>query len=150
MSTKETAYSARVFEVLEAMALQFPSISVTMEIWRPASVNKGGDLYADQQVEVWVRLGEDVPAFYIEKLERWFDSVLGIVHQDAHRVILPEGYDLRGDDHIILHGDAWLITQSAEQAGVAQLMIDKAKSRFVRPPRTDPTYRQMTMRARIA
>jgi len=146
--SKEAVFRTRILEVLASMALQFPSLSVRIDLWRPAIVNRGE--YADQQVEVWIRLDEEVPAFYVETMERWFEKEIGIIRENVNYVILPAGFDLEPDDHVILNGESWMVIQSAEQAGISKVKIDIRKSRFVAPARTEPTYRQMTMKARIS
>jgi hypothetical protein len=147
--SRERLFGLRAMEILHAMALQFPSLAVNIDLWRPVVVSQPHGQYSDDATEVWVRLGESVPAFYIESMERWFELGVGIVIQNYNYIILPGGYNLQPSDHIILNSMSWLITESAEQAGIAKLRIDQTKSRFVMPDRAAPTYRQMGMRARI-
>jgi len=58
-------------------------------------------------------------------------------------------YNLEPTDHVIINGEAWMVTEFVKQAGISKLKLDRVKSRFKAPPRTDPVYRQMTMRAKI-
>lgn len=145
--SKEAAFNARILEILEGMALQYPSLSVLIDIWRPCVVNKSG--YADTQTEVWVRLAENVPAFHVNTFERWYEKEVGVLISPVAYVILPDVFNIEPEDHIILKGVPHMVITTAEQAGVSKIKIEKQKSRFVHPPRSAPTYRQMTIKARL-
>lgn len=146
--SKEFAFRGRVLEILDALALQWPSLSVRVDMWRISVVNPTTD-YSDKQVQVWVRLAENVPAFFVTTAERWYQKEEGVIHMNVEWIITPDLYDMEPDDVVILNGSSWMVVEAAEQAGISKLKIDHVKSRFIAPPRTDPTYRQMTMKARI-
>lgn len=147
--TKEDVFKERVLEILDALALQYPSLSVHVDLVRPAVVSMTNADYPDVIVEKWVKLAEHVPAFYLETLEKWFQQDVGIVRQNTSYVILPAGYDLEPDDHIILNGEPWMVIRAAEQMGVSKVQVDRPKSRYKGVPKTEPTYRQTSMKARI-
>lgn len=150
---KEEAFGARVYEILGGLAEQYPSLSVTVDLWRPTIVSQMASEYSDDKAEVWVRLDEAVPAFFIETMERWYEVGVGLVRENYNYVILPGDYNLEPDDHIIMENTAWMVVASADQAGIAKLRVDKTKSRFKNPPRlisrATQTYRQCTLRALI-
>lgn len=146
--SKEAAFRDRVLEILDALAVQWPSLSVHVDLWRIGVVNPTTD-YSDKQVQVWVRLAEEVPAFFVTTAERWYQADVGVIRMQVNWIITPALYSLEADDVVILNGEAWMVVEAAEQAGISKLKIDHVKSRFIAPPRTDPTYRQMGMKARI-
>ncbi len=148
LSYTERALRNRLLSVLETMARIMPSLSVTVDVWRPKVVSLAE--FADEGREVWIRLGEGVPAFFLEDMSRWFDTKVGIYLQDDHNLMLPDGMDIRPDDHIIINGESWMVVGSAEQAGISKVKVDKVKSRFRAPARTEPTYRELGMKVRIA
>lgn len=145
--SKEEVFKGRILEVLAGMALQYPSLSVLIDIWRPAVVNRTG--YADTQTEVWVRVAESVPAFYVKTFDRWYEKEVGVLTSPASFVILPDTFNIVPEDHIILNGEACMVITTAEQAGISKVKIDKQKSRFVHPARSAPVYRQIGMKARL-
>jgi hypothetical protein len=148
LSVTEQAIRDRLLDVLKTMALLMPSLSVTIEVWRPKVVSVSE--FADEGKEVWIRLAENVPAFYLEDMNRWFDKEIGIVLQNDHKLLIPDGCDVRPDDHVIVNGEAWMVVGSVEQAGISQLKIDKAKSRFRVLARELPIYRELGIKVRIA
>jgi len=121
---------------------------VTVDVWRPKVVSLAE--FADEGKEVWIRLEENVPAFFLEDMDRWFDKEVGIILQDNHNLLLPDGLDIHPDDHVILNGESWMVVGSADQAGIAKVKIDKPKSRFRMPARTAPTYREVGVKVKIA
>jgi len=145
---QEDAFRARVYEILGALALQWPSLSVRVDLWRQGVVSQTND-YSDAQTEVWIRLAENVPAFRVSTVDRWYQKEEGVIYMNQDWLILPAQYTLEPTDNVIIEGLAWMVINSAEQAGVSKVRIDLAKSRFVMPPRTDPTYRQVTTKCRI-
>ncbi len=147
-NSKESLMRDRLLNVLEVSALQFPSMSVTIDLWRPKVVSRGE--FADEGVEVWIRLDEEVPAFFIDKMSRWFDEAVGIIEQTTNSIVLPGGHILKVDDHIILQGEPWIVIGVQDIGGICAARIDKQKSRFQMPARTVPTYREIGMKARIA
>lgn len=147
--SKEEVFADRMQEILASMAEQWPSLSVMVDLWRPCVVSQSEDQFSDDATEVFVRLAEQIPAFFVETSERWFDKELGIIRQNTNHVIIPSGLGIRVDDHVMLNGVPWLITQAAEQAGVAKLTMDKLKSRFVAPARFATVYRQFQAKACI-
>ena len=146
--SQEEAFRERVYEILGALAEQWPSLSVRVDLWRQGVVSQT-DGYSDAQVEVWIRLAENVPAFRVSTVDRWYQKEEGVIYMNQDWVIIPARYTLEPTDNVIIDGVAWMVIDSAEQAGVSKVKIDLEKSRFQMPPRTDPTYRQMTMKARI-
>ncbi len=146
--SKEAIFRDRVLEILDALALQWPSLSVHVDFWRPTVISQSDD-YADKQVETWVRLAEEVPAFFVSTVERWYEKDVGIIRMNTDWLIVPALYNLEPNDHVILNGEPWLIFEATEQAGIGKLKIDRVKSRFQAPPRTDPTVRQLAIKARI-
>jgi hypothetical protein len=146
--SQEEAFRERVYEILGALALQWPSLSVRVDLWRQGVVSQA-DGYSDTQVEVWIRLAENVPAFRVSTVDRWYQKEEGVIYMNQDWLILPAHYTLEPTDNVIVDGIAWMVIDSAEQAGVSKVKIDLAKSRFKMPARTLPTYRQMGMKARI-
>lgn len=152
--SREALFAARLRSILKLMGCQFPSLFQTVDFWRPAVVTPtfdacGNETFPDEEQEVWVRLGESIAAFVFEKEEKFFQAGEGVVRMRVTWVYVPEGMDIRGDDHVIIGGFAYMVTESIEQAGVCKLKVEKAKSRFQRPARTDPTYRQFEIKAAI-
>lgn len=148
--SKEAIFRARVLEILGALAAQWPSLSVTVDLWRPLVISHTADEFSDATVERWIRLGEAVPAFFVETQERWFEKDIGIIRQNQNWVIIPSGHGLETDDHIILNGRPWMVLESADQAGISKVKVDLQKSRFMAPPRTDPTNRLLGIKASIS
>lgn len=146
---REKLFAARVQEVLRALASQWPSMSVTVDLWRPSLLTNDPAAYIDDQDEVWVRLDEGVSAFFVQTTERWYQKEEGVIRTNFNWLILPAGLNVRADDHVIFQSESWLVLEAAEQAGVLKIKIDKQKSRFVNPARTTPAYRQMLMRTKI-
>ena len=146
--SKEAIFQTRILEILNALALQYPSLSITIDLWRLTTVTQTNSQYSDDLIERWVRIAENVPAFFISTAERWYQKEEGIICMNTNWVILP-AYDTEPNDHIIMDGESWMVIETAEQMGIAKLKVDKPKSRFVMPPRTDPTFRQTTIKARI-
>ena len=140
--------ATRVQEVLGAMAKQWPSMSVTADVWRSARLTTSG--YADEADEIWVRLGEQTPGFYYPTTERWYQQDVGVVRTNFQWLIIPAGLDVRANDHVVFSGKSWLVIEAVEVAGIAKLKIDAVKSSFIAPARTLPTYRQMAMGALIS
>ena len=146
--SQEAIFRGRVLEILGALALQWPSLSVTVDFWRLGVVSQSDD-YSDKQKEVWVRIAENVPAFFVSTVERWYQKEEGIIRMNADWLIIPALYNMEPSDHVIINGEPWMVTDSAEQAGIGKLKIDRPKSRFKAPARTAPTYRQLTIKAKI-
>jgi hypothetical protein len=145
--TRQADFRARLLEVLDAMAEMMPGMVVSVEVWRPAIVDHSG--YADEQVEVWVRVDENVPGFRFQTRDRWFELGVGIVRQNWDWLILPDGLSIKTDDHVIIQGDVFMVSESEEQGGVFRCKLNSQMTRFVRPPRSAPTYRQLGMKASI-
>lgn len=148
--SKEAVFRDRVLEILEALALQWPSLSVTVDLWRYSVITPPLTGYSDSGIERWVRIAENVPAFFISTAERWYQKDEGVIRMNVDWIITPALYDMEPSDHIIINGESWMVIETAEQAGISKLKVDRVKSRFEAPPRTDPTFRQMTMKVRIA
>jgi len=146
--SKEAVFRDRVLEILDALALQWPSLSVHVDFWRLAVVSQADD-FSDKQTEVWVRIAEGIPAFFVSTVERWYQKEEGVIRMNVDWLITPALYNLEPTDHVIINGEAWMVTEFVKQAGISKLKLDRVKSRFKAPPRTDPVYRQMTMRAKI-
>jgi hypothetical protein len=146
--SKEAIFRERVLEIMDALSLQWPSLSVHVDFWRLSVINPTND-YPDKQIERWVRLAENVPAFWVSTVERWYQKEEGIIRMNINWVITPALYDLEPSDHVIINGGPWMIIEATEQAGIGKLKIDRVKSRFKAPLRTDATIRQLTIKARI-
>ena len=149
-TSREAVFQARIMEVLGALTKQWPSLSVRIDLWRPAVVSRLATEFGDESTEVWVRLDENVPAFYVQSQERWFEKEVGVIRQMVNSVILPGGIGVRVGDHVFMNGTSWMVVDCADQAGIAKLKIDEQKSRWVPQSRLDPVYRQQGIRARIA
>lgn len=147
-NSKESLMRARLLNVLEVSALQFPSMSVTIELWRPKVVSPGE--FADEAHEVWIRLDENVPAFCVDKMSRWFDAIVGVTEQKSTSIVMPGGHVLAVDDHVILRGEPWIVTGIEDIGGICTAKIDKQKSRFRTPGRNISIYREIGLKARIA
>lgn len=145
--TRENSFKTRVFEVLGAAASEYPSLFVHVDAWRQMVVSGGG--YIDDSTLSWVRLGEGIEAFNLQKEERWFETGVGVIRQQVNWLIVPDGYGLQAGDTILLNGDAWFVTQAPENMGVQKLTLDKEKNRFVMPAPDIPTYRVVYMKACI-
>lgn len=146
--SREEFFRQRLQAVLGVLACQYPSLLVQVDLWRPKVVSDS-DEYSDETTESWIRLGENVEAFILDQPERFFQADVGIINQTNRYLLLPEGYGLRPDDHIIVQGQAWLVVESTEQMGVAKVKLDKTKQRFKRPGRFDPTLRELGVKAAI-
>lgn len=152
--SREALFRKRLRSVLVLLGCQYPSLFPLVGFWRPAVVTPsfdacGNEDFPDNEQEVWVRLGESIAAFVFEKEERFFQADQGIVRMLVKFVIVPEGMDIRGDDHVIIDGWAYMVTESVEQMGVTRLKVERAKSRFKAPARSEPTYRQLECKAAI-
>jgi hypothetical protein len=145
--TRQAEFRERLLEVLAAMEEMMPEMTVAVELWRPDVVDHSG--YADEQEEKWIRLDENVPGFRFQTRDKWGERGVGIITQNWDWLLLPDDLGIQTGDHVDIDGEIFMISESEEQGGVFKGKIDKQKSRFVRPARTDPTYRQMGMKARI-
>lgn len=147
VGTRQDALRKRLIQSLTAMEKLMPELAVIVEIWRPTVVNHSG--YADEQIEVWVRIAEDVPGFRFQTRDRWFELGVGIIRKNWDWLILPDDLGVETDDHVIIEGEVFQISESEQQGGIFQCKLDSQKVRFIRPPRSAPTYRQMSMKANI-
>ena len=146
--SRQAVMHERFDQVLGALAEQMPDGVKSVELWRPTVVNRSG--YADDQTEVWVRLGEDVPAFKGDKPEHYIRTEVGTaIKQKGTLLFLTDEFGLFPDDHIVIDGVAYVVTEELTGMGFQKLTIDRQSSRFSRPARTEPVYRQMAMKARI-
>lgn len=145
---RQAAFAERVQEVLAALALQWPDCALTVDLWRPAIVtNPTG--FADDGVTGWVRLAEAVDGFLLKKKNRWYEQGVGIITQEDTFLILPSGYGLHEQDHAVIGGTSYAMIDIVEQAGVVKAKLDSDISRFSRPTRTAPVYRQCSACVRI-
>lgn len=147
--TTEDVTGVRLKQVLEHYAIMWPSISVTCDLVRPEVVSRRDDEYYDEATEQWVRLDENVSAFFFESPERWFDKEEGVIRINQNYVVLASRYGLRVSDEVVISGKPWLVIEASEQAGVAKLKVDSAKARFKPLVPGSATYRQIGMKARI-
>lgn len=150
--TRDAIFRQRVQDVLLALQAQFPSLAIVIDAWRPYVVSEDTGAFGDEQDETWVRLGEGIDAFLLEKNERWFQAEVGVINQRVSYLLLPQLYGLRADDHVIVNGLAYLIIESVEQMGISKLKIDRTKQRFQPqniPGRFAPTYRMLEIKASI-
>jgi hypothetical protein len=109
----------------------------------------GNEEFLDNTPETWVRLGEAIPVFTFEKEEKLRQEDVGIIRMRVRWMLAPAGMGLKTGDHVILLGRAYIIVDIATELGVTRMRIDEPKSRFVRPARTDPTYRILSVGASI-
>lgn len=146
--TRQAAGRERLVQVLGGLAEQTPDAIKSVELWRPTVVNHSG--YADDQTEVWVRLGEDVQAFKREKPAHYKRVETGTEWQEkGTELFLVADYSLKPDDHVVIDGEAFIVFEEQTGYGFQKLTITRDGQRFVRPARTEPVYRQMAMKARI-
>lgn len=128
--TRDDIFRQQIQDKLKALHAQFPSLSLHIDAWRPYITTVDTDEYADEQTEVWVRLGERIPAFLQEVNERWFQPEMGVLNQRVSYLLLHQLYGFRPDDHVIVNGRAYLVVEAVEQMGVSKLKIDRIKQRF--------------------
>lgn len=155
--SRQAAMHERFDQVLGALAEQMPDGVKAVELWRPSVVNRSG--YADDQTEVWIRLGEDVPAFKGDKPEHFVRTPAGTafsqtdgnyaVKAKGTLLFLTDEFGVIPEDHVVIDGEAYIVTEELTGVGFQKLTIEKRGSRFSRPARTEPVYRQMAMKARI-
>lgn len=145
---REAAFKERLRSLLAAMGCQYPSLFITADFWRPKVISNT-DTFADEDRESWIRLDERVAVFKLEQADRFYQDGIGIVNRINQFLLLPSGMDLQPDDHVLIAGEAWLIIEVTEQMGVCKLKIDRPKSRFIRPGRFDPTYREIGIKGVI-
>lgn len=146
--SREAFFKERIQAILSILACQYPSLFIKADLWRPKVVSTTGD-FSDEDPEVWIRLGEQVDAFMLVQQERFFQADVGIINQTNRYLLIAEGYGLHPDDHVIVRGEAWLISEVTDQMGISKLRLDKTKERFKRPGRSVPTYREIGMKAAI-
>jgi hypothetical protein len=153
-STQEDRFRDRLLQVLTGLGIRFPSLFRTADFWRQTVISYDPTAYADDQTQVWVRLGEQVPVFFYEKMERFYQAETGIINERVTYLFATELLDLVSGDHVIVSGISYLIVNIDKQAGVVQLKISPEKSNFVMPDRNMDgsyrTYRLFSARARIA
>jgi hypothetical protein len=152
--SREEAFRIRLRSVLAILGCQYPELFQNIDFWRPAIVGPefddcGNEKFRDEIREKWVRLGESVAAFVYEKIERFYQADVGIVRMKIKWVLIPADMGIRAGDHVIISGMAYMVVDATTQSGVAKLQVDYAKSRFVRPARSDNTYRQLEIKAAI-
>jgi len=152
--SREAVFRARLRSVLVVLGCQYPSLFPEIDAWRNEVVSPnvddcGNPGFPDDDVPVWIRLGENIPAFVFDKEEKFYQADVGLVRMIVKWVIMPEGFDIRTGDHLIISGFAYMVTDVISSMGVTRLKVDKPKSIFVTPPRTAPTYRQLHIKAAI-
>lgn len=147
--SRAEAFKERLAEVLECAAGEFPDLFVTLDAWRPMLLKQTDD-YPDERTEVWVRLGESVDAFNIEKYDKLYQAEIGLIRQKVNQLILVDTYNLVPDDHVVINGKAFVIVDEAKKLGMQRATIDASKSRFKIPRRSAPTYRNLQVKAKIS
>jgi hypothetical protein len=145
---REAAFRTRVQGVLAALACQYPSLMVRVDLWRPKVVSHD-TRFTDDEIEQWIRLDEQVLCMKLEQIERFYQADVGIINQKNEFILLPEGYGLRPDDHVVIQNVGYLVAEATEQMGVCRLKVTREKSRFTVPGRFDTVYREMGIRARV-
>lgn len=153
--SREAMFRLRLRSVLMAIGCQYPALFPTVDAWRYTVVSPfidacGNEGFPDQDKQVWVRLGEEIPAFVFDKEEKFYQADVGLIRMIVKWVLLPDGYDIRIDDHIVINGFAYIVVEVLSVMGVTKLKVDLAKSRFQAPARDVPTYRQFEFKAAIA
>lgn len=147
--TRQSLFAERLQEVLGVLAEQWPDCAVKVDLWRPSIVtNPTG--FADDGVEKWVRLAENIDGFLLRKRTRWYQEGVGVLTNEDDFLLIPSEYGLKEQDHVVIKGTSYSMIEITEQAGIAKAKLDGDSSRFKKPTRTDPVYRQMTMRVLIA
>lgn len=148
--SRENAFKQRIEQILQALRCQYPSMYVEADFVRPQVVDVDQNEYIDAQPEVWVKLAESVPAFRIDKQERWFQAEIGIINQKNAFLVLPADlYTFAPDDHVIIGSDSFLVEEATIQMGVAKLKLNREKSRYAKPGRFSTVYRTVGIKARI-
>lgn len=133
-------FSQRVRQILGTMAILRPQIMVLVDLYRPAVVDTSD--YPDDQSEVFVRLAEDITAYKLVKEDKFYQAEVGLILTRIDFLILPAGFGIEPDDHAVISGVPYLITDSWEEMGVCKAIISQPKNRFIRAGRGTPTYRQ--------
>jgi hypothetical protein len=139
--TRSAAFAARLQQVLGALAIMNPAIMCTCDLFRFAVLDNGD--YPDEQQEILIRLGENIPACNLEHEDKFLQEGVGLIRTRVNWVILPAGFNLEPDDHILIRGVPYMITEAKEEMGVCRATISQPKNRFVKPARGGITYRQM-------
>ncbi len=145
---RQDTFSLRVRQLLTAMAQQYPVLGVKVDIYRLAVVNATG--YPDDDKEVFIRLAEDIQGFNLEHEDKFYQAEVGLVRTRVNWLILPSGFNLEPDDHVVFNGLPYLITEGKEMMGVCRCTLSQPKNRFKRQGRFDPTYRQVNVGCIIA
>lgn len=148
-SCTQDALGQKLKQALCKLQASIPDRFVRVEIWRLMVLQEGSE-FGDERVEAWVRIAENVSAALFERRERWFQQEVGLLEQTDTRLLIPQWYSVEVADEILLpHSEALYVTRRMNEGGVVRLSGDKAKARFVRPNRTDRTYRIAAAGARI-
>ncbi len=148
-NSRELLFTRRVQTMLGALAVQYPTLFVTVDIWRLMVTNSGNGQYIDTETEMQIRLAEGVPAFNYVKEDKLYQAEVGLIRTRVNCLILPSGYDLEPDDHVIIHGRPYIIINARETMGVCCCTIDNPKNRFMVPARNAPTNRIIGMKCNI-
>jgi len=148
--SRENLFRARVLQVLSCLQGDYPTLFTKADFWRRTPVANDPDQYADETPQVWVRLGEEIPVFFFEMRERFYQADIGIINQRSKYLLIPNGMGLVAGDHAIVHGESYFIFEHETQAGIERLKIQQEKSQFIMPGRSVPTYREFSMRVRLA
>jgi len=136
--------------ILACLGSQVPSMFVTVDLWRQTVISVDPTLFADEQVMVWVRLAENVPVMVIESKRRFYKEEIGVINEFSRYLVSADPLFIRPGDHVCYGGESHFISEIETQAGITKAKIEQQKSAFIMPARTDPTYRILGMRARIA
>lgn len=151
---REAAFRLRLQQVLRALGCQFPSLFQKADFWRKMVVSVDPNVYADDQVEHWVRLDEKVSVCFYEKKERFYQAEVGVINERIKYVFTVENLGLVAGDHTIIAGISYMIVEIEQQAGIVLLKVSPEKSNFVLPARnmnsSYRTYRIMGMKACVA
>lgn len=148
--SRESLFKARVQQILRCLQGQFPSIFIKADFWRQTVVSYDGSIYSDDQTQQWVRLDEQVGAFFFEAKERFYQAEVGIINQRTKYLLVDQNLGLVAGDHVIVFGTSYFIDEIEQLSTIAKLKLAQEKSNFVMPGRDVATYRIMTMRVRVA
>lgn len=146
----ENLFKIRVQQILRCLGGQFPNLFILADFWRQMVVSYNEDNYADNQVQQWVRLDEQVSVFFFEAKERFYQAETGIINQRTKYILSAQDLGLVAGDHVVIVGTSYFIDEVEQLAGISKLKLAQEKSNFIMPGRNVATYRIMGMRVRMA
>lgn len=144
--SREEAMKRRFEVFMCRMLALFPSNAKAVDLWRPMEIRDGK---FGQKYTIWIRLAENVSAFLWEKRDKFYQDDVGLVQSKRTVLVVPEGYELRPDDHVVIGNVSHLVIDQKTNFGIQELTIDENQSRFIQPARDEGVHRQMLMGAKI-